>query len=188
MASHASACSCLLAGGARSILPPGFTVARLPRITQISHTRKAILPIAPASSRPPGFAKYSGLPREPPETARARPIPPIGAERDEPSVFVRPAGRPRDLEMRGPHDLRMGEQARQEGPRRHVQRPGLPGVPPPNLAAKPPCSYPGCTKTADTLDHIRPVSLGGGNKPSNLRPMCRAHNEVLGRDLGNRMK
>ena len=56
------------------------------------------------------------------------------------------------------------------------------------LAAKPPCSYPGCATTADTLDHIIPVSLGGGNARGNLRPMCRRHNEDLGRDLGNRMK
>jgi 5-methylcytosine-specific restriction endonuclease McrA len=56
------------------------------------------------------------------------------------------------------------------------------------LAAKPPCSYPGCTRVADTLDHIVAVALGGGNEPSNLRPMCRKHNQDLGRDLGNRMK
>jgi 5-methylcytosine-specific restriction endonuclease McrA len=56
------------------------------------------------------------------------------------------------------------------------------------LGAKPPCSYPGCTKVADTLDHIVAVSLGGTNEPSNLRPMCRKHNQDLGRDLGNRMK
>jgi len=56
------------------------------------------------------------------------------------------------------------------------------------LAAKPICVYPGCTKVADTLDHIIPVSLGGGNEPSNLRPMCRKHNEALGRDHGNQMK
>ena len=56
------------------------------------------------------------------------------------------------------------------------------------LSAKPPCSYPGCTEAATTLDHIVPVSLGGGNEPSNLRPMCRKHNAALGRDLGNQMK
>lgn len=56
------------------------------------------------------------------------------------------------------------------------------------LSAKPLCSYAGCTEAATTLDHIVPVSLGGGNEPSNLRPMCRKHNEALGRDLGNQMK
>jgi len=56
------------------------------------------------------------------------------------------------------------------------------------LASKPICVFPGCTKVADTLDHIRPVSLEGGNEPSNLRPMCRKHNQDLGRDLGNQMK
>jgi 5-methylcytosine-specific restriction endonuclease McrA len=56
------------------------------------------------------------------------------------------------------------------------------------LAAKPNCVYPGCTKVADTLDHIIPVSLGGGNEPANLRPMCRKHNEALGRGHGNAMK
>jgi 5-methylcytosine-specific restriction endonuclease McrA len=56
------------------------------------------------------------------------------------------------------------------------------------LAAKPQCSFPGCTKIADTLDHIVAVSLGGGNEPRNLRPMCRKHNEDLGRDLGNQTK
>jgi 5-methylcytosine-specific restriction endonuclease McrA len=56
------------------------------------------------------------------------------------------------------------------------------------LSAKPPCSYPGCTEVAMTLDHIVAVSLGGDNSPSNLRPMCRSHNEALGRDLGNQMK
>jgi 5-methylcytosine-specific restriction endonuclease McrA len=56
------------------------------------------------------------------------------------------------------------------------------------LSAKPPCSYPGCTEVATTLDHIVAVSLGGDNSPSNLRPMCRSHNEALGRDLGNQMK
>jgi 5-methylcytosine-specific restriction endonuclease McrA len=55
------------------------------------------------------------------------------------------------------------------------------------LAAKPQCSYPGCPRVADTLDHIVAVSLGGANEPSNLRPMCRKHNQDLGRDLGNRM-
>jgi hypothetical protein len=38
------------------------------------------------------------------------------------------------------------------------------------------------------MDHIVAVSLGGGNEPSNLRPMCRKHNQDLGRDLGNQMK
>jgi len=56
------------------------------------------------------------------------------------------------------------------------------------LAAKPICVYPGCTTIADTLDHIVAVSQGGGNEPSNLRPMCRKHNQDLGRDLGNQMK
>jgi hypothetical protein len=56
------------------------------------------------------------------------------------------------------------------------------------LSKKPPCSYPGCIRVATTLDHILAVSLGGGNEPSNLRPMCRKHNEALGRDLGNQMK
>jgi HNH endonuclease len=56
------------------------------------------------------------------------------------------------------------------------------------LASKPICVFPGCTKVADTLDHIRPVGLGGGNDRSNLRPMCRRHNQDLGRDLGNQMK
>jgi 5-methylcytosine-specific restriction endonuclease McrA len=53
------------------------------------------------------------------------------------------------------------------------------------LAAKPPCSYPGCVAVADTLDHVVAVSLGGTNEPGNLRPMCRKHNEALGRSLGN---
>jgi hypothetical protein len=56
------------------------------------------------------------------------------------------------------------------------------------LASKPICVFPGCTKVADTLDHIRPVGLGGGNDRSNLRPMCRRHNQDLGRDFGNQMK
>jgi HNH endonuclease len=56
------------------------------------------------------------------------------------------------------------------------------------LASKPICVFPGCTKVADTLDHVRPVGLGGGNDRSNLRPMCRRHNQDLGRDLGNQMK
>jgi 5-methylcytosine-specific restriction endonuclease McrA len=56
------------------------------------------------------------------------------------------------------------------------------------LAAKPQCCYPRCTRVADTLDHIVAVSLGGGNERSNLRPMCRKHNQDLGRDLGNQMK
>jgi 5-methylcytosine-specific restriction endonuclease McrA len=56
------------------------------------------------------------------------------------------------------------------------------------LAGKPICVYPGCTAVADTLDHIVPVSRGGSNHPSNLRPMCRRHNEALGRDLGNAAK
>jgi hypothetical protein len=38
------------------------------------------------------------------------------------------------------------------------------------------------------MDHIVAVSLGGGNEPSNLRPMCRKHIQDLGRDLGNQMK
>jgi 5-methylcytosine-specific restriction endonuclease McrA len=56
------------------------------------------------------------------------------------------------------------------------------------LARKPLCAYPGCIRIATTLDHIIAVALGGGNEPSNLRPMCRKHNQDLGRDLGNQMK
>jgi 5-methylcytosine-specific restriction endonuclease McrA len=56
------------------------------------------------------------------------------------------------------------------------------------LASKPMCSYPGCTKVADTLDHIIPISRDGSNARENVRPMCRKHNEALGRDLGNQMK
>jgi HNH endonuclease len=56
------------------------------------------------------------------------------------------------------------------------------------LSKRPPCSVPGCIRPATTLDHILAVSLGGGNEPSNLRPMCRKHNQDLGRDLGNQMK
>jgi 5-methylcytosine-specific restriction endonuclease McrA len=56
------------------------------------------------------------------------------------------------------------------------------------LATKPRCSYPGCLEVATTLDHIVAVSQGGTNTPSNLRPMCRRHNEALGRDLGNATK
>jgi hypothetical protein len=56
------------------------------------------------------------------------------------------------------------------------------------LAGKPICVYPGCTKVADTVDHIRPVVGGVDNSLGNLRPMCRRHNEALGRDLGNQRK
>ena len=48
------------------------------------------------------------------------------------------------------------------------------------LASKPPCSYPGCPRIADTLDHIVPVSRGGTNVRENLRPMCHVHNQALG--------
>jgi 5-methylcytosine-specific restriction endonuclease McrA len=56
------------------------------------------------------------------------------------------------------------------------------------LAPKPLCSYPGCRLVADTLDHIVPVSRGGQNTRENLRPMCRRHNEALGRAAGNETK
>jgi 5-methylcytosine-specific restriction endonuclease McrA len=56
------------------------------------------------------------------------------------------------------------------------------------LAPKPLCSYPGCQLVADTLDHIVPVSRGGQNTRENLRPMCRRHNEALGRAAGNETK
>jgi 5-methylcytosine-specific restriction endonuclease McrA len=56
------------------------------------------------------------------------------------------------------------------------------------LSKKPPCSVPGCIRPATTLDHIVPISMGGGNERSNLRPMCRRHNEDLGRAVGNELK
>ena len=56
------------------------------------------------------------------------------------------------------------------------------------LAGKPICVYPGCTKVADTVDHVRPVVGGVDNSLGNLRPVCRKHNEALGRDLCNQRK
>jgi len=52
------------------------------------------------------------------------------------------------------------------------------------LASKPPCSYPGCPRTADTIDHVLSVARGGGSTRENLRPMCRRHNEALGGAAG----
>lgn len=58
------------------------------------------------------------------------------------------------------------------------------------LADHPPCSlrYPGCTGTADTIDHIVAPRLGGTNEMSNLRPACRKCNEARGRAAGNETK
>lgn len=55
------------------------------------------------------------------------------------------------------------------------------------LAGSPTCAFPGCLAKADTADHVRPVSSGGGNEISNLRPMCRLHNQLLGAQLGGRV-
>lgn len=52
------------------------------------------------------------------------------------------------------------------------------------LAGSPTCAFPGCRLTADTADHIQPVSAGGDNSIENLRPMCRRHNHQLGSQLG----
>jgi hypothetical protein len=71
---------------------------------------------------------------------------------------------------------------------RAVREQELQGVPPEDPGGQAHLRLPGCTKVADTMDHIVAVSLGGGNEPSNLRPMCRKHNQDLGRDLGNQMK
>lgn len=46
------------------------------------------------------------------------------------------------------------------------------------LREHPQCSL--CTNPADTVDHIRPVSQGGGHSLDNLRPMCRSCNSKLG--------
>jgi 5-methylcytosine-specific restriction endonuclease McrA len=56
------------------------------------------------------------------------------------------------------------------------------------LSKRPPCSIPGCIRPANTIDHIVPISMGGTNERSNLRPMCRRHNEDLGRAVGNELK
>lgn len=44
------------------------------------------------------------------------------------------------------------------------------------LAGSPPCYVPGCTTTATTADHIRPLRDGGSHDVGNLRPSCVKHN------------
>ncbi|WP_083828460.1 HNH endonuclease [Parafrankia sp. EUN1f] len=48
------------------------------------------------------------------------------------------------------------------------------------LATAPQCSVALCTTTADTVDHIVPLSRGGTNDLDNLRPMCSFHNTSRG--------
>jgi 5-methylcytosine-specific restriction endonuclease McrA len=45
-----------------------------------------------------------------------------------------------------------------------------------------------CGAYADTIDHLRPVILGGDHDPANLRPACRRCNFGTGAALGNRLR
>jgi len=38
------------------------------------------------------------------------------------------------------------------------------------------CWVPGCGKAYEAIDHVMPLSKGGSNWPSNLRPICKRHN------------
>ncbi len=43
------------------------------------------------------------------------------------------------------------------------------------------CEWPDCRSTEDlTKDHIIPIVRGGTNHPSNLRTLCRSHNDSKG--------
>jgi 5-methylcytosine-specific restriction endonuclease McrA len=44
-----------------------------------------------------------------------------------------------------------------------------------------------CGGYADTVDHVRPLALGGTDVPSNLRPLCRSCNCSRGARLGSRL-
>jgi hypothetical protein len=38
------------------------------------------------------------------------------------------------------------------------------------------CLYPGCEDTDITMDHVKPLSLGGTHTADNTQPLCRHHN------------
>jgi 5-methylcytosine-specific restriction endonuclease McrA len=43
------------------------------------------------------------------------------------------------------------------------------------------CAFPGCEEIHDlTVDHVRPLSLAGGDDLANLQFLCRSHNSAKG--------
>lgn len=50
------------------------------------------------------------------------------------------------------------------------------------------CFWPGCDRTATTVDHVLPLAQGGTHDLANLRPCCRRHNSVLGANLTNEIR
>lgn len=95
-----------------------------------------------------------------------------------------PARRPNlpclDCGLPGPWRDRHGvrcpahEQAHERGRRRAYRDPGYLTAPKGGICWL--CGLPG----ADTRDHVRPISKGGTNDPSNLRPAHRACNSRRG--------
>jgi 5-methylcytosine-specific restriction endonuclease McrA len=50
------------------------------------------------------------------------------------------------------------------------------------------CYVAGCPRPATTVDHILPLSAGGGHDLANLRACCRHHNSVGGAAITNELR